>query len=178
MSRATHNHKPVNEYTTPVPMLDGRVVFHIAPHTPLVDIHAYRISKAIKAGSQLYLKADEDEQAALDKWVDELPILLELTTRIDFLYQEGETIPAPVAAFKDFWEAVQKEVSDITLFEYRCEHVSGPMMAIWNAAYTRGQMPLLQPASKPGDVLTKEEREAVEDPASPLAEPANNGGNL
>lgn len=176
MSRATHNHKSVNEYTTPVPMLAGKVVFYVLPHTPNVDFAAYKMVKAMKASS-IFEEIEKDQERLLEQWLDELAVLLKVTDAIEFLYADGEAIARPVAAFKEWWEQViQTGATAVTVFEKRCELVSADMMSIWNAAYKKGQTLVALPYHKPGESLTPDERKAAEDPASPLAKTAAGGG--
>lgn len=159
---------PLSQYAVPIPKLDGKVIFYIIPKTPYIDMRAYRMAEAMKASS-VYQEATEAERPALDLWLDALPILLLCTTRIEFGYGPDEEIAQPVQMFKDWWEVVELEASVVTIFEKRCELVTDLMENIWQSAWQAASMPFAKGKSKPGDTLTKEEREALSDANSPLA---------
>lgn len=157
---------PVDGHAAPVPMLNGKVVFYIQPHTPMIDIKARQVAKLMLT-TPLYGEADEEVQRHLTMLAEELSILLGLTQHIRFEYTGDDVIPVPVQAFREWWEFADLKPSPVVVFEQRCEMVSPAMMEVWNAAYKRGQLPFARDWHQAGDSLTPAQHEALGDPTNP-----------
>ncbi|MBZ0320280.1 MAG: hypothetical protein K8L91_27965 [Anaerolineae bacterium] len=164
--------------TRPMPQVNGKAKLSLdALHTDNVTVLEGLVVFRFRANSFQNRRAVDRLEAALRETItDEAELqhvsnfafLITMTEAIEF----GE-VQGSLAAFRDWWQSHSEDDLLASFQGYLAQELR--VLNLWADAHNERLEALIPSERRPRFMRTKEELEALDDPASPLPEPAEHG---